>query len=80
LAHIAPAIGHDCRAVHATVVQRSRFVVSIMQDGGGPLDTDDAVQISIQTNPSDPASASADATTRFFSETKHNVGADFLAY
>jgi len=67
-------------AVHATVVQRSRLVVSIMQDGGGPLDTDDAVQISIQANPSDPASASADAATRFFGETKHNVGADFLAY
>jgi len=67
-------------AVRAAVVQRSRFVISIMQDGGGPLDTDDAVQISIQANPADPASTSADSGTKFFSETKHNVGADFLAY
>ncbi len=67
-------------AVRATTVQRARFVASLIQDGGGPLDSDDAVQISIQPNPSDPVAASADPTVKFFSETKHTVGADFFAY
>jgi len=67
-------------AVRAMTVQRARFVVSLIQDGGGPLDTDDAVQINVQANPSDPVGASSDPATRFFGETKHNVGADFLAY
>jgi len=67
-------------AVRATTVQRTRFVVSLIQDGGGPLDTDDAVQINVQPNPSDPVAASSDPTAKFFSETKHNVGAEFLAY
>ncbi|MCA1666126.1 MAG: N-acetylmuramoyl-L-alanine amidase [Thermomicrobia bacterium] len=42
-------------AVRAAVIQRGRFVISVIQDGAGPLDSDDAVQISIQPNPSDPA-------------------------
>lgn len=67
-------------AVRAAIIQRSRFVVSVVQDGGGPLDSDDAQQISVQANPSDPASASSDAAVKFFSETTHNVGPDFLAY
>ncbi len=67
-------------AVRAATVQRSRFVVSVIQDGGGPLDSDDAQQISVQANPSDPVAASSDAGMKYFSETKHNVGADFLAY
>ncbi len=66
--------------IRASTVQRSRFVISVMQDGGGPLDSDDAVQISIQPNPSDPALASSDPGVKFFGETKHNVGPNFLAY
>ncbi|MHB8647844.1 MAG: N-acetylmuramoyl-L-alanine amidase [Thermomicrobiales bacterium] len=67
-------------AVRATTVQRSRFVISIVQDGGGPLDSDDAIQINIQPNPADPASVSPAPGIRFFGETKHNVSPDFLAY
>jgi hypothetical protein len=67
-------------AVRAAVIQRSRFVVSVVQDGGGPLDSDDAQQISVQANPADPATASSDPGVKFFSETKHNVGPDFLTY
>lgn len=67
-------------AIRTTTVQHARFVVSLIQDGGGPLDTDDAVQINVQANPSDPVAPSADSSTKFFSETKHNVGPEFLAY
>jgi hypothetical protein len=67
-------------AIRAAVVQRSRFVVSVVQDGGGPLDSDDAQQVSVQVNPSDPVSASTETGVKFFSETKHNVGPNFLAY
>lgn len=67
-------------AIRATTAQKTRFVATIMQDGGGPLDTDDAIQVTVAPNPSDPAQASGDAGTQFFPETKHNVGKDFLVY
>ena len=67
-------------AVRMATTQRTRFVACVIADGGGPLDSDDAVQISVQPNPVDPATASTDANMRFFPETKHNIGPDFLAY
>src|SRR5262249_51711582 len=67
-------------SVRMTAPVRSRFVASIIQDGGGPLDSDDPVQINVQPNPADPATPSSDATMRFFSETKHNVGPEFSAF
>lgn len=67
-------------AIRAAREQRSRFVISIIQDGGGPLDSDDAVQISIQPNPADPAAPSSDPHVKFFTETKHNVSPAFLAF
>ncbi len=67
-------------AVKVTTAQKSRFVATIIQEGGGPLDTDDAVQVSVLPNPADPATAATDPTVKFFPETKHNVAADFLAY
>ena len=67
-------------AIQLATVQKSRFVATVIQDGGGPLDTDDAVQVSVQPNPVDPAIATKDATAQFFPETKHNVAADFLAF
>ena len=67
-------------AVKMTTVQKSRFVATVMQDGGGPLSQDDAVQVSVTPNPTDPAPAATGANTKFFAETKHNVGTDFLTY
>ena len=67
-------------AIRMTTAQKSRFVATIIQEGGGPLDTDDAIQVSVQPNPADPATATTDATSKFFPETKHNVGPDFLKY
>lgn len=67
-------------SVVLATVQKARFVATLIQEGGGPLDSDDAIQISVQPNPADPAPATSDTTSKFFPETKHNVGADFLAY
>ncbi len=67
-------------AVKMTTVQKARYVATATQDGGGPLDHDEAVQVSVTANPTDPAQAATGAGTKFFAETKHNVGTDFLAY
>ena len=67
-------------AVRMATTQRARFVASIMQDGGGPLDSDDAIQVNVLPNPTDPATANSDATIKFFPETKHNVGPEFSAF
>lgn len=67
-------------AVRMMTAQKARFVATVIQDGGGPLDSDDAIQVSVQPNPSDPAAASTDPSMRFFPETRHNVGPEFLAY
>ncbi len=66
--------------IRPTNVQRVRFVATLIQEGGGPLDTDDAIQINVLPNPSDPVAASTNAATKFFPETKHNIPADFYAY
>jgi hypothetical protein len=67
-------------ALRMTTAQHTRFVATIIQEGGGPLDSDDPVQLNVLPNPADPATASTDATVRFFPQTKHNLTADFLAY
>jgi hypothetical protein len=67
-------------AVKLTTVQKTRFVANVMQDGGGPLDQDDAIQVTVSANPSDPAQPATTANTKFFAETKHNIAPEFLTY
>jgi hypothetical protein len=67
-------------AIKMTAAQKTRFVATVFQEGGGPLDTDDAVQVSVQPNPADPAADATDPALKFFPETKHNVGPEFLKY
>ncbi len=59
---------------------RTRYVASLIYEGFGFFDQDEALQVTVVPNPADPAQEDTATTTPYFAETKHNMAPEFREY